>query len=169
MLLRLDAPGQLEAVLTPETVGTYGLNGLGADPVGNLYAADTGRNRILVLSPNGQLLREVGHGGVDLGGLTQPWMVAFASDGSFFVADWENSRIEAWNTRFEATDVWSTGFHPAGVAAGHGGPAFVPDTRPLRIEVDSTPGALLGGNGVPGSPRAAVTPQPACSRQSLQL
>src|SRR5258708_20174339 len=130
MLLRLDAPGQLEAVLTPETVGTSGLNGLAADLVGNLYAADTGRNRILVLSPNGQLLREVGHGGVDLGGLTQPWMVAFAADGSFFVADWENSRIEAWNTRFEATDVWSTGFHPAGVAVDQVARPFSPPPPP---------------------------------------
>ena len=112
------------------------MNGLAADLAGNLYAADTGRNRILVLSPIGQVLREVGHGGADLGGLTQPWMVAFAPDASMFVADWENSRIEAWNTRFEATDAWSTGFHPAGVAVDQVGRIFVPDTERRRIARD---------------------------------
>src|SRR5258708_4568812 len=34
-LFRLDATGQLQAVLTLETLGTYGLNCLAADPVGN--------------------------------------------------------------------------------------------------------------------------------------
>src|SRR6266849_4515801 len=40
-VLRLDAGGRLQATLTLESLGTYGLNGLAADFVGNLYAADT--------------------------------------------------------------------------------------------------------------------------------
>src|SRR6266571_1416027 len=152
-IFRLDATGRLQATLTLESLGTYGLNGLAADVAGNLYAADTGRNRILVLSPIGQVLREVGHGGADLGGLTQPWMVAFAPDANIFVADWENSRIEAWNTRFEATDAWSTGFHPAGVAVDQVGRVFVPDTERRRIKVYSAQGVVLGEMGLPGSPQ----------------
>jgi DNA-binding beta-propeller fold protein YncE len=158
-IFRLDAAGRLQATLTLETLGTYGLNGLAADLAGNLYAADTGRNRILVLSPIGQLIREVGHGGADLGGLTQPWMVAFAPGGGFFVADWENSRVEGWNTNFEATDAWSTGFHPSGVAIDQTGRLFVPDTDRRRIEVYSAQGAVLGEMGVPGSPPIEVAPK----------
>jgi DNA-binding beta-propeller fold protein YncE len=158
-VFRLDSSGRLQATLTLESLGTYGLNGMAADLGGNLYVADTGRNRILVLSPTGQVLQQVGHGGTDLGGLTQPWMVAFAPDASFYVADWENSRIEAWNTNFEATDAWSTGFHPAGVAVDQTGRLFVPDTERRRIEVYSGQGVVLGEMGAPGSPPIDVAPK----------
>ena len=158
-IFRLDTAGRLQATLSLETLGTYGLNGLAADPAGNLFAADTGRNRILVLSPNGQVIREVGHSGTDLGGLTQPWMVAFAPGGGFFVADWENSRVEGWNTNFEATDAWSTGFHPSGVAVDLTGRLFVPDTDHRRVEVYSAQGVVLGEMGVPGSPPIEVAPK----------
>jgi DNA-binding beta-propeller fold protein YncE len=168
-IFRLDAAGQLQATLSLESLGTYGLNGLATDLAGNLYAADTGRNRILVLSPVGQVLREVGRGGADLGGLTQPWMVAFAPDASMFVADWENNRIEAWNTRFEATNAWSTGFHPAGVAVDQVGRIFVPDTERRRIEVYSAEGAVLGEMGVPGSPPIEVAPKQVAIGRSTRL
>jgi sugar lactone lactonase YvrE len=158
-ILRLDTAGRLQAVLSLESLGTYGLNGLTADLAGNLYAADTGRNRILVLSPTGQLMRQVGRSGADLGGLTQPWMLAFAPDGSFLVADWENSRIGRWNTNFEATDAWSTGFHPSGVAVDKIGRVFVPDTNRRRIQVNSAQGVVLGELGVPGSVLIDVAPK----------
>jgi DNA-binding beta-propeller fold protein YncE len=168
-VFRLDATGRLQATLSLESQGTYGLNGLAVDAVGNLYAADSGRNRILVLSPTGQVLREVGRGGTDLGGLTQPWMMAFGPDSSMFVADWENSRIEAWNTRFEATDAWSTGFHPVGVAVDQVGRVFVPDTERRRIEVYSGQGAVLGEMGVPGSPTIDVAPKQVAVGRSARL
>ena len=168
-IFRLDATGRLQAVFNLETLGTYGLNGLATDLAGNLYAADTGRNRILVLSPTGQVVREIGHGGTDLGGLTQPWMVAFAPDASMFVADWENSRIEVWNTRFEATNAWSTGFHPAGVAVDQVGRIFVPDTERRRIEVYSAQGAALGEMGVPGSTPIDVAPKQVALARSARL
>jgi sugar lactone lactonase YvrE len=168
-IFRLDAAGHVQAVLSLESLGTYGLNGLAVDLGGNLYAADTGRNRILVLSPTGQLIRQVGHGGTDLGGLTQPWMLAFASDGSFFVADWENSRIERWNTSFEATNVWSTGFHPSGVAIDQIGRVFVPDTGRRRIVVYSAQGSVLGELGVPGTPLIEVAPKQVAFGRSDRL
>jgi DNA-binding beta-propeller fold protein YncE len=158
-IFRLDAAGRLQATLSLESLGTYGLNGLTTDLAGNVYAADTGRNRILAFSPTGQLLRQVGRGGTDLGGLTQPWMLAFAPDGSFFVADWENSRVQRWNTSFEATDAWPTGFHPSSVAVDPIGRLFVPDTERRRIEVYSAQGVVLGEMGVPGSPLLDVAPR----------
>ncbi len=158
-ILRLDAAGGLQAALSLEAMGTYGLNGLAADLAGTLYVADTGRNRIMVISPTGQLVRQVGHSGSDLGGLTQPWMLAFAPDGSLFIADWENSRIERWSTQFEATDAWSTGFHPSGIAVDQVGRLFVPDTDRRRVEVYSAQGAVLGEIGIPGSPPLEVAPR----------
>ena len=84
-IFRLDNTGQPQAVIDLQPLGAYGLNGVAVDAGGNVYVADTGRNRILVFSPAGQLVKQVGHGGTDLGGFTQPMMLAFAPDGSLFV------------------------------------------------------------------------------------
>ena len=115
-----------------------------------MYAADTGRNRILVFGPNGALLRQIGRTGTDLGGFTQPMMLAFAPDGSFFVADWENSRIERWDASFEATDAWSTGFRPFGVGVDQLGRVYVPDTEQRRVEVVSAAGRAARRDGRAG-------------------
>jgi sugar lactone lactonase YvrE len=158
-IFRLDATGQLQATFNLQSLSTYGLNGLALDANGNLYTADTGRNRILVFSPTGQLLRQVGRGGSDLGGFTQPMMLAFGPDGTFFVADWENNRIERWNANFEATDAWTTGFHAFGVAVDQTGRVFVPDADHRRVEAYSPQGASLGEMGAPASPTIDVVPR----------
>jgi DNA-binding beta-propeller fold protein YncE len=158
-IFRLDATGRVQTVMSLESFGTYGLNGLAVDSSGNVYAADTGRNRILVLAPNGSILRQIGHAGTDLGGLTQPMMLAFATDGSFVVADWENSRLERWDANFEPTDTWPFGSHPFGVAVDQTGRVFVPDTDHRRVLAYSAQGALLGEMGAAGSPAIGVVPR----------
>jgi DNA-binding beta-propeller fold protein YncE len=158
-ILHIDAAGQLRGIFNLEPLSPYGLNGLAVDQSGNLYAADTGRNRILVFSPNGQLIKQVGRGGADLGGFTQPMMLAFAPDGSFFVADFENNRVERWDASFEATNAWSTGFHSFGIAVDPTGRVFVPDTDHRRVEVFSPQGATLGEMGAPSTPTIDVSPR----------
>ena len=158
-IFRLDGSGQVQATLSLETLGTYGLNGLAVDATGNLFVADTGRNRILVFSPTGQLIKQLGHGGNDLGGFTQPMMLAFAPDGSFFVADWENNRLERFDATFEATDAWSIGFHAFGVAVDQSGRIFAPDADHRRVEVFSPKGAPLGEMGSPSVPALELSPR----------
>jgi DNA-binding beta-propeller fold protein YncE len=158
-ILHIDAAGQLRGIFNLEPLSPYGLNGLAVDQAGNLYAADTGRNRILVFSPNGQLIKQVGRGGADLGGFTQPMMLAFAPDGSFFVADFENNRVERWDASFEATNAWSTGFHSFGIAVDPTGRVFVPDPDHRRVEVFSPQGATLGEIGAPSTPTIDVSPR----------
>jgi len=167
-IFRLDASGHVQAIINLEPFGTYGLNGLAVDLGGNVYAADTGRNRILVLAPNGSLVRQIGHSGTDLGGLTQPMMLAFAPDGSFVVADWENTRLERWDANFEATDVWSTASHPFGVAIDQIGRIYVPDTDHRRVQAYSAQGALLGEMGAAGSPAIDVAPKQVAIARSDQ-
>src|SRR5262249_4460539 len=65
-LFRLNASGELLGTTNLDPLGTYGMNGMAVDGGGNLYVADTGRNRILVLSPAGQLLKQIGRAGNDL-------------------------------------------------------------------------------------------------------
>ncbi len=158
-IFRLDASGQPQAMLDLESLSPYGLNGLAVDASGNIYAADTGRNRILVFSPSGQLIKQVGHGGSDLGGFTQPMMLAFAPDASFFVADWENNRIEHFDASFEAIDAWSIGFHAFGIAVDQVGRVYAPDFDHRRVEVYTPHGDALGEMGGPTSPIIEVAPK----------
>jgi sugar lactone lactonase YvrE len=160
-VLRLDANGRLGAVLSLEPFGTYGLNGLVVDQNGTLYVADTGRNRILVLGPNGNLLRQVGRQGPDLGAFTQPMNLAFAPDGGFVVADWENGRLERFDASFTATDAWTVGFRPFGVAVDGLGRVFAPDNDRRLIEAYTPRGAPLGelGNSGTGTPPLAIAPR----------
>jgi len=146
-LFRLDATGRQQSAFSLEPLGTYGLNGLAVDSAGNLYAADTGRNRILVFAPTGALLRQIGRGGSALGSFTQPMGLAFLPDGGFIVADWENSRLERFDSSFEATDAWTTGFHPWGVAADPDGRVYAPDTERRRVMVYTPRGDALGELG----------------------
>ncbi|MGI9145066.1 MAG: NHL repeat-containing protein [Chloroflexota bacterium] len=158
-VFRLDANGRVQSVISLESFDTYGLNGLALDSSGNVYAADTGRNRILVLAPNGSLVRQIGHSGTDLGGLIQPMMLAFAVDGSFVVADWENSRLQRWDANFQATDAWSLGWRPFGVAVDQSGRVYAPDADHCRVVAYSAQGARLGEMGAAGSPPIEVVPR----------
>ena len=160
-IFKLDVTGQPQAVLDLQPLSPYGLNGLAVDQAGNLYAADTGRNRILVFSPTGELLKQVGRAGNDLGGFTQPMMLAFAPDSAFFVADWENGRIERFNPSpsYDATDAWSLGFRPFGVAVDRSGRVYAPDSEHGRVEAYTPQGASLGELAVNVAPKqVAVAP-----------
>ena len=165
----LDTSGRLLDTVDLESLGTYGLNGLAVDPSGNLYAADTGRNRILVFSPDGTLLNQIGRGGSSLGEFTQPMALGFAPDGSFFVADWENSRIERFDAAATATDAWSGGFRPFGIAVDAAGRVFAPDTERRRVFAYTPKGGQLAELGAQGAAALTVAPrQLATSRAEPQ-
>ena len=93
-ILRLNAQGQAQPDRTIDLtrLETYGPNGLAGDGHDNLYMADTGRDRIVTFNASGVMAGSFGDAGTDLGKFKQPMAVAFAPDGSFFVADWENAR-----------------------------------------------------------------------------
>ncbi len=154
-VLDLDAAGRVRQQISLKPYDPYGPNGLAVDPSGDLYIADTGRSRILIFAPDGQYLRSFGGDGHDLGQLKQPMALAFAPDGSLFVADWENARIERWQlsadaSQWNASVAWPTGFRPWAVAVDAMGRVFVPDTDQNRVDVftaNGQPFAQLGGGG----------------------
>lgn len=167
-ILRLDPGGRLQGVIPLQQYGTYGLNGLAVDAGGRLYAADTGRNRILVLGPAGQFLRELRGSGGSLGPLVQPMALAFAPGGSLFVADWENARVVRFDPGLQPADAWPAGGRPFGIAVDALGRVFVPDAENRRVRVYTPRGTPLGELGGPGSrpfrlqatPRVAAGPAP---------
>jgi DNA-binding beta-propeller fold protein YncE len=151
-LISLDLSGAVKGVVDLERYGPYGLNGLAVDPSGNLYVADTGRNRILIFTPEGVLRDQLGQTGSGLGQFTQPMDVAFGSDGSLFVADWENARIQRFDPSLTPIDAWPTDVRPFGVAVDALGRVYVPDPGRTRVRVYSPSGTELSELGGPGVP-----------------
>jgi DNA-binding beta-propeller fold protein YncE len=151
-LISLDLSGAVKGVVDLERYGPYGLNGLAVDPSGNLYVADTGRNRILIFTPEGVLRDQLGQTGSGLGQFTQPMALAFGSDGSLFVADWENARIERFEPSLTPIDAWPTDVRPFGVAVDPLGRVYVPDSGRTRVRVYSPTGTELSELGGPGVP-----------------
>ena len=142
---------------------------IGAD--GFLYVADTGNHRIQKFTPDGQFVESWGQyssveleGGVPLG-FNEPWDVAVASDGSIYVADTWNHRIQrrapdgtvtAWGLfgQYTSADgaVGESAFYgPRGIALSSDGRVYVADTGNKRIQVFDSQGRFAfqwGGGGV---------------------
>jgi ABC-type Fe3+ transport system permease subunit/DNA-binding beta-propeller fold protein YncE len=72
--------------------------GLSVGPDGNLYVPDTHYYRVLVYTPNGELLREWGSKGTDPGQFIYPTDIAFDSRGHVFVSEYgDNDRIQVFD------------------------------------------------------------------------
>jgi DNA-binding beta-propeller fold protein YncE len=120
-----------------------------------VLVADTGNKRILRFSPNGDLIQQVGGGGVIGGRFEEPTSVAVSPvDGWVFVADSWNRRIQklkpdltfvdefpvpSWDSR----DIFMKPY--AAVAAN--GDLYVSDPQFYRIFVYNSAGELKGSFG----------------------
>lgn len=72
--------------------------GLSFGPDGNLYVADTHNFRIMVFSPEGEILRQWGKFGEDGGSFIYPTDVAFSGEGRIFVSEYGgNDRISVFS------------------------------------------------------------------------
>src|SRR5438874_1364371 len=152
-ILRLDNRGQAQPDRTLDLVplSTYGPNGLATNGRGNLYVADTGRNRILVFNAGGPLTGSIGDAGSDLGKLKQPMFLAFAPDGALFVSDWENARIQRFDADRRATNAWPAPVHAWGVAVDSLGRVFIPDADSRVVRMFGPDGSQLAEFGGAGS------------------
>lgn len=129
-------------------------------PDGSVYVSDTGNNRIQHLAADGTFIKAWGSTTQLLAGVTEaqdgtfnePWGIAVAQDGSVYVADTWNNRIQkfdkdgvflkAWGHGGGADDVY--GFYgPRAVAVDLRGRVFVVDTGNKRIMVYDTDGEFL--------------------------
>ncbi len=144
-IVHLDATGQAEPwrTIDLQPLATYGPNGLAVDARGNVYVADTGRDRILVFDERGRPLNSIGDSGTDLGKLKQPMGLAFAPDGAMFVADWENNRVERFDAGGTATTVWPLPTHAWGLAVDRQGRVYAPDGDSKLVRAFSADGELL--------------------------
>jgi uncharacterized protein (TIGR03663 family) len=133
-------------------------------PDGSLYVADSLNNRIQHLSPDGQVLQvwgtyaDVAQGEAPAGTFNEPWGVAVAPDGSVYVADTWNYRIQKFTSDGKFLLMWGSGpavgqdqfYGPRGLAVDSLGHLFVADTGNKRIVIYDADGNYLNEFGAPG-------------------
>ena len=86
----------------------FGPRGLAIANDGNLLVADTGNKRIIKFTPDGQLVQQIGGGGVIGGRFEEPVGLAVSPlDGSIFVADTWNHRIQKLTAALEFAGEWA--------------------------------------------------------------
>jgi len=129
-------------------------HGLAVDADDNIWATDTRLHQVFKLSPAGELLLTLGEAGVrandatHFNGVTD---LAFAPDGSFYVADgYGNSRVVHFSADGTYLSEWgSPGADPGqfnlphGIAVDAEGRVYVADRTNVRIQVFSPDGTFL--------------------------
>ena len=131
-----------------------------------MYVADSGNNRIQHLSADGKLLQAWGvtgdatkEGGAPGGAFMEPWDVAVGTDGSVFVADTWNHRVQKFTADGKFIKMWGyfgqaekpDGFWgPRGLAVDKNGNVYVTDTGNKRVVVFTADGEFVTQFGTAG-------------------
>ena len=76
--------------------------GIAIDPLGHLYVADRGNDRVQKFGPDGEYASEVGSFGWETGQFNQPTGVAVGKGGlEVYVADCRNNRVQIFSPHFQ--------------------------------------------------------------------
>ncbi len=137
----------------------FGPRGLAIDGDGNLLVADTGNKRIIKYTPEGQLVQQIGGGGVVGGRFEEPVGVAVSSmDGSVYVADTWNQRIQKLSPSLEFVEEWATAgwdsqeiYDKPYLAVATTGDVYVSDPQFFRVVVYGPTGEIKGAFGTFGT------------------
>ncbi|HKZ44336.1 MAG TPA: glycosyltransferase family 39 protein [Anaerolineales bacterium] len=132
---------------------------------GSVYVADSRNNRIEHISSSGEVINtwgkyaDIAQGDAPGGTFNEPWGVAVAPDGSVYVADTWNYRIQKFTSEGVFLSMFgtngfgetSTSFYgPRSVAVDSEGNLFVADTGNKRILVFDPNGNYIDQFGSPG-------------------
>jgi DNA-binding beta-propeller fold protein YncE len=141
-------------------------HGIAVAPDGSLYVADSRNHRVQHLSADGKVLQtwgsfaDLSKGAAPGGTFNEPWDVAVAADGSVFVADTWNNRIQKFTADGKFIKMWGTFgqaetpdafWGPRGLAISADHHLFVTDTGNKRVVVFDLDGNPITSFGVSGS------------------
>jgi DNA-binding beta-propeller fold protein YncE len=139
---------------------------LAVAPDGSLYIADTDNHRIQHLDANGTVLQtwgsfaDLSKGPAPGGTFFEPWGIALGTDGSVYVADTWNHRIQKFTADGQFITMWGyfgqaeapeALWGPRDVAVDSQGRVYVTDTGNKRIVVfdaDGKPVTQFGSTGL---------------------
>ena len=138
-----------------------GPSGVSFDRKGRLLVADTHFYRVLVFSPEGEILLQIGDGvqGTTPGRFGYPCDVVADKSGNFYVADYgENDRVQVFSPEGKWLRQWGGhGYEPGqfvrprALAIDDADRIYVADSVANRIQVFDTEGKLLKSWGTRGS------------------
>jgi sugar lactone lactonase YvrE len=125
---------------------------------GALYVADLKSDAILVFDPeSGRLLRRIGKGGDQPGEFHQPTNLAFGPDGSLYVSDTLNARVQKLDRQGRVLQVIGAlgeavgeMVRPRGIAVDRDGRLYVADAATDSVQIFDSTGQLLLMLGGPG-------------------
>lgn len=139
--------------------------GIAFAPDGSLYVADSRNHRIQHISADGKVIKVWGTfgdqatGNAPIGTFNEPWGVAVGPDGSVYVSDTWNHRIQKFSADGTPIKMWGVFgtaetpgalYGPRGIAVDSQGKVYVADTGNKRIVVFDSNGAILTEFGSEG-------------------
>jgi len=165
--------GKLIQLYPDKTIGMNGIEpgqlnqprGIAIAPDGSIYVADSRNHRIQHFSPDGQLLHFWGsptdHNKNDPqpGTFDEPWGVAVGLDGSVYVADTWNYRIQKFTADGKFLKMWGYSgqgtdpmllYGPRGIVVDSANRVLVTDTGNKRVIIYSAEGEYITQFGSPG-------------------
>ena len=128
--------------ILPDSVQLNGAKGLSVDLSGDLYIADTGNNRILKISPSGEIINVVGGFGWDAEQFYTPLDICTGSALDVFVADYNNNRIQRYDkdlnyiSSLNSDENWDESYqfgYPKSIDVSIHGELFILDRENVRI------------------------------------
>ena len=132
---------------------------------GTFYVADSRNHRIQHLSIDGKILKIWGTfadqslGNAPIGTFNEPWGVAVSPDGSVYVSDTWNHRVQKFDKDGNPLKMWGVFgtaetpgalYGPRGITTDSNGNVYVADTGNKRIVVFDPNGAILTQFGTEG-------------------
>lgn len=163
-----------DVIFNGDRYAPLGLNAPRAIAAGHnndLYVADSRNHRILHIATDGSLLQEWGsfgeqltNGNVGIGFFNEPWGVAVGPDGSVYVTDTWNHRVQKFTEDGQPVKMWGqygqplpddpatkdSFWGPRGIAVDSQGRVYIADTGNKRIVVFDSDGNYISEFGSAG-------------------
>ena len=127
-----------------------GPTGVALDSSGNIYAVDSGNNRIQKFDSSGDFIAKWGTLGSEEGQFKNPYAIAIDSSGNLYVSDSGNDRIQKFDSNGNFVAKWGSSgsgkgqfSNPKGIAVDSSGNVYVVDQGYSRIQKFTSSGTFI--------------------------